>query len=712
MNKHTVLKEYFGYDTFRPLQEEIIDTVISGKDALVLMPTGGGKSLCFQVPALMLHGICIVISPLIALMKDQVQALQANGIAANFINSSLSSSQQTQIESACLNGTIKLLYVSPEKIFTGFMSFLKQLNVSLFAIDEAHCVSFWGHDFRPEYAKLNVLKKEFPKVPVLALTATADKVTRKDILNQLAISEAEIFISSFDRPNLSLNVVPGQGKTKYILQFLKNNSDKPGIIYCLSRKNTEELSEKLKLAGFNADYYHAGMDANSRSRVQDAFLKDDITIICATIAFGMGINKSNIRWVLHYNLPGNVESFYQEIGRAGRDGMKAETILFYSYSDVFMRLDLMKELTGERKELQEAKLERMKQYAEADICRRRILLSYFNETADKDCGNCDVCLNPRSKFDATVIAQKALSAIVRTQEKVAMGALIDILRGSQNKNIIEKGYNQLKTFGAGRDLKTEEWTDYLLQMLNSGVMDIAYDEAHTFKLNTVSWQVLKENKQVLLVKHVPLYIKNTIKQADIHQEKTPKNEDELLFEKLRKLRKKLADEQNVPAFVIFSDKTLEQMVSDKPQDATDMLNIQGVIQSKFDQYGEDFLRIIQKNKIEKDVLATGLSKDDVSTYTITLHLLKKGKSVEEISKERGLNPVTIYSHLCKLYEEGEKIDLKKYVLTEEIAEIHQAVVELGIKKGDALKPVFEHFNKKYEYYKIRIICSLMEKGDL
>jgi ATP-dependent DNA helicase RecQ len=444
MTKEQALKKYFGYDRFRPLQAEIIDTVLDKQDCLVLMPTGGGKSVCFQIPAVLFEGVTVVISPLIALMKDQVQGLVANGIPAAFINSSLSSSEQSNIEWKLKLGEIKLLYVSPEKLLSNnYLQFIKSLNISLFAIDESHCISSWGHDFRPEYTQLSILKREFPDVPVIALTATADRVTRKDILTQLSIPESKVFISSFDRPNLSLNVLPARGRVKVIIDFIKTKPNQSGIVYCLSRQNTEDVAEALKKAGFKAAHYHAGLDSATRTKVQDAFIKDDIQVIVATIAFGMGIDKSNVRFIIHHNLPSNVESFYQEIGRAGRDGLPSETMLFFGYGDVIMRNDMITKsnLPEVIKELQFAKLNRMKQYAETEICRRRILLSYFNEEVHRDCGNCDICKNPRQRFDATIIAQKALSAISRTDEKVAMGMLIDVLRGSQNRKRLSSNQN-------------------------------------------------------------------------------------------------------------------------------------------------------------------------------------------------------------------------------------------------------------------------------
>jgi len=438
--------------------------VLSLNDALVLMPTGGGKSVCFQIPALMFDGVTIVISPLISLMKDQVEALKANGIAAEFLNSSLSAQEEKNIIERSLKGTLKLLYISPERLSSaGFTELLGSLKVSMFAVDEAHCISFWGHDFRPEYKRLNILKERYPKVPLIALTATADRVIRRDILSQLRIPETKTFVASFDRPNLSLAVRPGLKRMRQITDFLKLHRNQPGIIYCLSRKSTESVANNLSKLGYKAKHYHAGMDNVSRSRTQNEFIRDEIQIICATIAFGMGIDKSNVRWVIHYNMPKNIESFYQEIGRCGRDGLPADTILFYSYSDVIMQAEMLNEATPERRELLDAKLKRMKQYAEAESCRRRILLSYFNETNTKDCGNCDVCKNPPKKFDGTIIAQKALSAIARTGEQINSTLLIDILRGSHNRQVMEKGYDKIKTWGAGRDLRGEEWSDYIFR---------------------------------------------------------------------------------------------------------------------------------------------------------------------------------------------------------------------------------------------------------
>jgi ATP-dependent DNA helicase RecQ len=607
MTKEQILKKYFGYDSFFPLQAEIIDHVLSLNDALVLMPTGGGKSVCFQIPALMFDGVTIVISPLISLMKDQVEALKANGIAAEFLNSSLAADEERVIIERSLKGTLKLLYVSPERLSTAvFIELMGRLKVSMFAVDEAHCISFWGHDFRPEYKRLNILKERYPGVPLIALTATADRVIRRDILSQLRIPETKTFVASFDRPNLSLAVRPGLKRMRQITDFLKLHRREPGIIYCLSRKSTESVAANLNKAGYKAKHYHAGMDNDYRSRTQNEFIRDKIQIICATVAFGMGIDKSNVRFVIHYNLPKNIESFYQEIGRSGRDGLPADTILFYSYADVMTQAEMLNEATPERRELLDAKLKRMKQYAEAESCRRRILLSYFNETTTKDCGNCDVCKNPPHKFDGTIIAQKALSAITRTNEQINFSLLIDILRGSHNRQIIEKGYNKIKTWGAGRDIKFEEWSDYIFQLLNLGYVDIAYDEGHTFKLNELSHLVLKNKAQVMLVKHRPYKSREELVLLKEPSKKAVFNQ--ALFDRLKQLRRTLADQNNIPAYIVFSDKTLQDMTEKMPTDKISMLEVNGVAQQKFAAYGQQFLDEIsryindeaaEENKIER-----------------------------------------------------------------------------------------------------------------
>ena len=462
---HDTLKENFGFEKFRPNQEDIINGVLSGQDTLAIMPTGGGKSICFQLPALLFPGITIVISPLIALMKDQVDSLKANGIAACFINSSQTENERQFYIESLKNNTIKLVYIAPESL--SFLdTIFNSLTISLIAIDEAHCISAWGHDFRPAYTNLGYLKNRFPSTPILALTATADKATRKDISDQLNLINPTIFIASFDRKNLSLEVRPALDRVKQIIDFIKEKPNESGIIYCLSRKTTEELAEKLQKVGVNAKAYHAGLDNKIRSTTQDQFINDDCQVVCATIAFGMGIDKSNVRWVIHYNLPKNIEGYYQEIGRAGRDGLPSETVLFESYGDMIQLQKFASQ--GLNAEVQLAKLERMKQYADALSCRRKILLSYFGELVTDNCGNCDICKNPPLFFDGTVIAQKALSAIIRLQEIEPLPVIIDFLRGSKNAYIYEKEYQHLKTYGVGADLSWFDWNQYLIQLINLG----------------------------------------------------------------------------------------------------------------------------------------------------------------------------------------------------------------------------------------------------
>ncbi|MFN8345671.1 MAG: DNA helicase RecQ [Spirosomataceae bacterium] len=713
LSKEQILKQYFGYDTFRPLQAEIIEWVLAGNDCLVLMPTGGGKSICFQVPSLMTDGITVVVSPLIALMKDQVQALRANGIEAAFFNSTQSSAEQYAVERQCYAGEIKLLYIAPEKLLTpSCLDFVRALKVNLIAIDESHCVSVWGHDFRPEYTQLHVLKTAFPEVPVIALTATADRVTRRDVMKQLGIPDARTFEASFDRPNLSLNVLPGRNRIKVIEQFINDHPNQSGIIYCLARKTTEDIALKLRAKGINARHYHAKMPPEERSQVQDAFIRDDVQVMVATIAFGMGIDKSNVRWIMHYNMPGNVESFYQEIGRAGRDNLKADTLLFYSFADWIMRRDMIEnsELPQHMKDIQFAKLDRMKQYAEADHCRRRILLSYFNEAVDRDCGNCDVCRNPRSKFDATVSAQKALSAIARTDQKIAMGLLIDVLRGSHNRNVIERGYERIKTFGVGKDLRGEEWAEYLTQMLNSGIMDVAYDEAHALKLNDISWQVLRGERKVELVRFESYEEKRKRQEEQVEPVKTKKEviRDEL-FERLRKVRKQLADELNVPPFVVFSDATLSDMAEKRPINRFQMLQVSGVGETKFAHYGEAFINEILEYARAKTQPGTRVVNG--MTYVETLELYKQGFSPSQIAQRRNLNELTIYSHLAKLYEDGNDIDVWQYLTKSEYRAITDAAEQLQITPGGALKPLFEQLEGNYEYYKLRIALAVWGKRE-
>ena len=597
------LKTYFGYDSFRPLQEEIIRHILDGNDALVLMPTGGGKSICYQLPALLREGTAVVVSPLISLMKDQVEALCANGISAGALNSSNDETENAALRRACMEGRLKLLYISPEKLLAEANYLLRDMHISLFAIDEAHCISQWGHDFRPEYAQMGILHQQFPHVPIIALTATADKITREDIIGQLHLNHPRTFISSFDRPNLSLTVKRGyqqKEKSKTILDFIARHPGESGIIYCMSRSKTESVAQMLQKQGIRTAVYHAGLSPSLRDEAQDDFINDRVQVVCATIAFGMGIDKSNVRWVIHYNLPKSIESFYQEIGRAGRDGLPSDTLLFYSLADLILLTKFATESGQQNINLE--KLQRMQQYAESDICRRRILLSYFGEIADHDCGNCDVCKNPPERFDGTVIVQKALSAIVRTDQQIGTGVLVDILRGNMSPEVVGKGYQQLKTFAAGRDVPARDWHDYLLQMLQLGYFEIAYNENNHLKITSAGSDVLfgratarlvvirreetnetkrgRKRKATVPAQELPLGLPNT--------------ENEALFEALRKLRKRLADEEALPAYIVLSDKVLHLLSTSRPTSLEEFGNISGIGEHKKKKYGKEFINLIRK----------------------------------------------------------------------------------------------------------------------
>ncbi len=598
------LKSYFGYTSFRPLQEQIITAILQKKDTLVLMPTGGGKSMCYQLPALMMEGTTVVVSPLISLMKDQVESLQANGIIARALNSTNDETTNAQLYFECLQGRVKLLYISPERLLFECNHLLRDIKISLFAIDEAHCISHWGHDFRPEYTQLKVIRQYFPQVPVVALTATADKITREDIIQQLNMRHPEIFISSFDRPNLSLEVkrgYPQKEKIKTIANFLRRHRRESGIIYCMSRNGTEKVASLLEQEGFHAGVYHAGLSNEQREMTQDDFINDRIQIVCATIAFGMGIDKSNVRWVIHYNLPKSIENFYQEIGRAGRDGLPSETILFYSFSDIVMLSRFAAESNQQGINLE--KLNRMQQYAESDICRRRILLNYFGETMDHDCCNCDVCKNPPERFDGTIIVQKALSAIARTDQQVGTRTLIDILKGYATSEVMEKGYDKLKTYGVGRDLPGKDWQDYLLQMLNLGYFEIAYNENNHLKITEAGKKILfgKERAQLVIIQREDARGK---KGAQSHKNSAPaplfvstvfEEEDAELFESLRSLRKKLADQMAIPAYIVLSDKTLHLLALKKPETIDEFGEISGIGEFKKEKYGKEFLAVISEH---------------------------------------------------------------------------------------------------------------------
>ncbi len=695
----STLKEYFGYDSFRPLQQDIINSIFNGKDNLVIMPTGGGKSICYQLPALLLPGATLVISPLIALMKDQVDGLRTNGISAAFINSSQAASEQQDIYQKLIDREIKLLYVAPESL--SFLdTILSRIEVSLIAIDEAHCISAWGHDFRPAYTQLGYLKNRFPKIPLIALTATADKATRQDICTQLNISNATQHLASFDRENLSLEVRPGNKRIEQIIDFLTDKPNDSGIIYCLSRKATQMLAEKLQNQGFIAEAYHAGIAHEKRSSVQEGFINDTIQIVCATIAFGMGIDKSNVRWVIHYNLPKNIEGYYQEIGRAGRDGLPSSTLLFHSYADV-VQLQKFADMSG-NKEVQLAKLDRMKQYAESLSCRRKILLSYFGELIEKDCGNCDVCKNPPTFIDGTIITQKTLSTLVRIKEQEPIGTIIDVLRGAQNTAIHEKGYQRIKTYGIGNDISWRDWQQYIIQLINQGYIEIAFHQNNKLKLTERSKKVLFEGEKVSLA-----HLKEFEKIKEVAAAQSKKVKANTLFDKLRELRLGLAKEAGIPAYQIFNDATLKEMEQQRPMTDAEFIQINGVGKQKMQDYGYQFIKAIIDFSKEKTKKKKSPKKGN--THKETLSLYRDGLSIEEIALKRKLAQSTIFSHITKLYQEGEPIDLRQFVDKEDINAIKKAKIELNDPEG--LKPYFEHFEETIDYNTIRLALNIIEQED-
>lgn len=679
---YTLLKTHFGYDSFRESQLDIIQSILAGEDTVVIMPTGGGKSLCFQLPALALEGTALVISPLIALMKDQVDALRANGVNAAYYNSTQPQEEIQQVIEALQQGHLDLIYVAPESLSL-LDSTLQNCRLSLIAIDEAHCISSWGHDFRPAYTRLGHFKKQYPDVPLIALTATADTSTQDDIAEQLSIPNAKRYVSSFDRPNLFLDIRPGQDRVKQILKFLDAHPFESGIIYCLSRKSTEQLAEKLRASGYTAKAYHAGMTAIDRSHVQEEFVSDKTPIIVATIAFGMGIDKSNVRWVIHYNMPKNIEGYYQEIGRAGRDGLPSHTLLFYSYADIIQLRKFIEGSTNE--DYQIAKLERMQQYAEALSCRRKALLNYFGEFQIKDCGHCDICTNRPEYFDGTELAQKVLSAIARLKEQEALGMVIDVLRGAQNAQVYNKGYQHIKTYGALKNVAWRDLQQYTIQMINQGLLEIRFRESGRLVLTTLAKDVLFKNTTVQLATLIqPI--------TEIKKERKPSKPKGTLFEKLRELRNELARDENIPAYIIFSDASLKDMEDQEPLTKAEFLEINGVGQAKLERYATDFIKVIKAHKTP--------IKTKGKTYDATRLLLEEGRTIEEIAQHRELSIGTIYNHIIKLYESGVPLDFYTHISQEEVAQITNAKTK--VTDPELLKSYFDFFEEKIPYWKIKM----------
>ena len=693
---HTPLKQYFGYDSYRDQQEFIIRNVLDKKDTLAIMPTGGGKSICFQIPALCLDGVTIVISPLIALMKDQVDGLKANGVSANYFNSSQEVQVQDEIINQIIAKELKLVYVAPESL-SYLSNILSEKYVSCIAIDEAHCISSWGHDFRPSYQQLGFFKKSLPNTPIIALTATADKATRSDILNQLSIPHAKQFLSSFDRANISLEVRPGLDRMQQITRFISRNREESGIVYCLSRKATEQVADKLKSLGFDAVAYHAGLSFEERSSVQEMFVYDRTKIVCATVAFGMGIDKSNVRWVIHYNMPKNIEGYYQEIGRAGRDGLSSKAILFHSYADVIQLRKFIDGTTNE--EVQIAKLERMKQFSEATSCRRKILLSYFGESKSENCGNCDICKNPPQFFDGTILTQKVLSTIARVKQTEAIGTLIDILRGARNSHILDKSLDRVKTFGIGKDVSWAHWQQYIIQIMNQGLAELAFHKNNALELTPLSEQVLFKGRKVELT----LAVDKTAPVAKVKkQTKASTAKRAGLFEHLRGVRSKLAKDQGVPAYLVFSDATLKEMEKYSPRTESEMLEISGVGTRKMEVYGDIFI-----TEIVNYINQNQAGKKD--TFIETYKLYQQGLEIDEICEQRNLKSPTVFSHLAKLYLDGKDVDLHQFVYQSEIEQVKNAREIL--ENPTQPKVYFDYFDQELPYSKIRMALAILEKED-
>ncbi len=728
------LKQYFGHDAFLPGQDEIIEQVIAQRDAFVLMPTGAGKSLIYQFSSLMLPGLTVVISPLIALMQDQVDRLKANGIAATFINSALSVSERVQRERDVLNGKLKLLYVAPERLFaSNFLSLLDEVDnrvgVSLLAVDEAHCVSEWGHDFRPEYRRLGYLRERYPRAPMLALTATATERVRDDILTQLRLRDPHIHIASFNRPNLYYEVrQKHSGSYRELVQMLREQPDAPVIIYCLSRNNVDAMSEALRGDGIRALPYHAGLTSEQRTEHQERFMRDDVPVLVATIAFGMGIAKPDVRAVIHYDMPKSLEGYYQESGRAGRDGQKAQCVLFFQHGDRAKFEFILAQKTDEQEErIARQQIQQVVAYAESSVCRRRVLLAYFGEMLQvENCGNCDNCLRPVTTMeDRTVDAQKFLWCVHQTKQRFGMRHIVDVLRGANTQKIRDMGHNQIPTYGSGKDLSTDEWMRLGRALVQQGLLSETTDGYPVLKLNSLSAEVARKQRRVEIAA-APVRQQKT-GAGDRMQQDTKEYklepEEMKLFRHLRNLRKVIADDEGVPPYVVFPDSSLQAMAQQRPQTEEQFAKIPGVGSRKLEMYFRPFTEEIRaycelhhlemglepaeevKGKKKEEVAAPQLSRGP-STHRQTLELYNAGRSIEEIARERNLKTGTIMNHLTELIEAGENVDVERLLSPERQRVIFDALQALG---GDVLKPVKEFLGDDYSYDEIRLVRGIMRR---